>query len=127
MQQIIHLHRRHNRHCALGRQPGSYTAETEEDPRRPVCSCPITASGTLNGVHRRVATKQKTWVDARAMVEPSVEAGDWGAERSPLQLRLAVASKTGVEEAMAMVLRAQEDLNAAVQLLRTYQRSRKRS
>lgn len=119
----IHFHRRHGRSCELGRPRGSYTAETEEDSRRPACSCPIFAHGTLAGVHRKVATKQRTWLDARRMIEPCLEAGTWELPLTPLRLRLAVASSHAVEEALLKCLAAQESLVAAVSLLRDYQRS----
>jgi hypothetical protein len=48
---------------------------------------------------------------------------NWDLVRTPLRLRLAVASRTAIDDAIAMCLAANENVNAALRLLRDYQRS----
>ena len=75
---VIHLQRRHRPKCEAGHKPDSFTAEVE-DRRRAAkkCSCPIFASGTLNGGFQRVSTRARDWDKARAAVEPYLDAGSW--------------------------------------------------
>jgi hypothetical protein len=51
-----------------------------------------------------------------------MEAGSWDAIRTPLQMRYALAAKTGIEDVIAMCLTAEQTMHAAVKILRDYQR-----
>jgi site-specific recombinase XerD len=80
----LHLQRRHGRHCDAGYPLDTLTAESDERRRGAKrCTCPIFASGTLNGVFRKIGTRQRDWGQARAVVEPYCQAGSWTLELSP--------------------------------------------
>lgn len=77
----ITLQRRHGPSCAAGQKKGSYTFEPEERRRgaRP-CRCPIYACGTLNGVYRRLPTRQRDWTEAAKVLGPYLVSGRWEIE-----------------------------------------------
>jgi integrase len=68
----LNLYRRHGSNCPGGRTLHDMTYEADELRRTwRKCSCPIYASGTLNGRFKRKNTEQKTWTEAKAV------AGAW--------------------------------------------------
>ena len=74
----LHLQRRHGRRCRAGLPVDSLTNETDERRRGTKhCQCPIFASGTLNGVFRKLGTKQRDWEAAREAVAPYLAAQSW--------------------------------------------------
>src|SRR5436190_15654785 len=67
----LHLYRRHSRRCTGGHNPDHQTYESDE-LRRKIrrCSCPIYASGSLDGISKfRRNTRKNTWPEATAIAE----------------------------------------------------------
>jgi site-specific recombinase XerD len=74
----LNYHRRHSANCT-GKHPATtYTSEPEERKKGWArCKCPITASGSLGGKARRIATKQIDWHEAAAVMAPYIAANSW--------------------------------------------------
>jgi integrase len=74
----LNLQRRHGRKCPAGHPVDSLTTEADERKRGAKrCDCPIFASGTLNGLFRKLGTRHTVWDNARAGIEPYLLAGSW--------------------------------------------------
>jgi len=74
----LHLHRRHGRKCAASRPLDSLTSESDENKRgAKQCACPIFASGTLDGISKKITTRQTEWAEARRVIQPYLDAGSW--------------------------------------------------
>jgi integrase len=74
----LHYHRRHGRDCEGKHPAGTYTSEAEERKKGWTrCKCPIYASGSLDRVHRRLATKQTDWAAAAALLVPYIARNTW--------------------------------------------------
>jgi len=74
----FNLYRRHGSHCPGGRALHDRTYEADELRRNwKKCSCPIYASGTLNGQFRRKNTERTVWNEAKAVVEVWQNARSW--------------------------------------------------
>src|SRR5580704_2074554 len=76
----LNAYRRHGSHCPGGRTLHDMTYEADELRRAwKKCSCPIYASGTLDGQFKRKNTERTTWPEAKAVVAEWETAGSWGA------------------------------------------------
>jgi hypothetical protein len=65
----LDVYRRHGSPCVGGRALHDMTYETNELRRSwKKCSCPIYASGTLNGHFKRRNTERAVWPDAKTVV-----------------------------------------------------------
>jgi integrase len=74
----LNYHRCHSTDCE-GKHPAkTFTSETEEHVKGwKRCHCPIVASGTLNRVAKRKATKQTEWAAAAEVMVPYIVAKSW--------------------------------------------------
>ena len=80
----LHFQRRHGRQCSQGHTVDSLSTEADERKRGTKrCDCPIFASGTLNGVFRKLGTRRTDWNEARAAMEPYSAAGSWAPPGAP--------------------------------------------
>src|SRR5271165_902113 len=74
----LNVYRRHGSHCPGGRALHEMTYEADELRRSwKNCSCPIYASGTLNGKFKRKNTERSAWLEARTVVTGWENAGSW--------------------------------------------------
>lgn len=74
----LNFHRRHGLNCDGQHPNGTYSSEPEERKKGWTrCKCPIYASGSLDRVARRLATKQRDWKAAVEMMAPFVAANSW--------------------------------------------------
>ncbi len=75
---VLNYHRRHSENCT-GKHPAkTYTSEPEERKKGWTrCKCPIVASGSLDRVAKRMATKQTDWDAAAAVMSPYEAANSW--------------------------------------------------
>jgi hypothetical protein len=82
----LNVYRRHGSHCPGGRALHDLTYETDELRRNwKKCSCPIYASGTLNGQFKRKNTEHTRWTDAKAVVARWEGAGSWNGSAKPVE------------------------------------------
>jgi integrase len=75
----LNFHRRHSENCE-GKHPAkSYSSESDEKKKDwgKRCKCPIYASGSLNRVAKRMATKQSDWAQAAILMAPYIAANSW--------------------------------------------------
>jgi integrase len=80
----LNYHRRHGLNCPGNHPAGTYTSEPEERKKGWArCQCPIYASGSLDRVARRLATKQTDWQAARAVTAPYLAANSWNLPDTP--------------------------------------------
>ena len=74
----LSLYRRHRRDCKAGHSEELRSGEFDERKKAwKRCSCPIFASGTLAGTHRRQTTGQWEWSDAKAVAAEWEAAKGW--------------------------------------------------
>src|SRR5437868_2793414 len=74
----LNLYRRHGSHCPGGRALHDRSYEADELRRNSKkCSCPIYASGTLNGQFKRKNTERTVWSDAKRAAEEWERARSW--------------------------------------------------
>lgn len=74
----LNIYRRHGSHCPGGRTLHDMSYDADELRRSwKKCSCPIYASGTLNGRFKRKNTERTSWDDAKAIVSLWEAAGTW--------------------------------------------------
>jgi integrase/recombinase XerD len=74
----LNIYRRHGSHCPGGRALHDMTYEADELRRNwRKCSCPIYASGTLDGQFKRKNTERAAWSEAKAIVADWETAGTW--------------------------------------------------
>ena len=77
----LNLYRRHRRDCTAGHPEDSRSSDLDERRKGwKRCSCPIFASGTLQGKFRRQTTGQWEWIPAKAVVAELDKAGAWGSQ-----------------------------------------------
>src|SRR5216683_7750259 len=77
----LNLYRRHRRDCKAGHPEESRSGEFDERRKGwKRCSCPIFASGTLQGKFRRQTTGQWEWTPAKAVVAELDKLGSWNGE-----------------------------------------------
>jgi hypothetical protein len=77
----LNLYRRHRRDCKAGHPEESRSGEFDERKKGwKRCSCPIFASGTLQGKFRRQTTGQWEWTPAKAVVAELDKLGSWNGE-----------------------------------------------
>src|SRR5438552_2950771 len=82
----LNLYRRHGSHCPGGRALHDRSYEADELRRNwKKCSCPIYASGTLNGQFRRKNTERTVWSDAKGVVEEWERARWWDGSVKPAE------------------------------------------
>jgi integrase len=82
----LNYHRCHGLFCEGGHPAKTFTSEPEEHKKNwKRCKCPIVASGSLNRVHRRMATKQTDWVTAAAKMAPYLTRNSWDDPEPPPQ------------------------------------------
>src|SRR4029077_9355894 len=82
----LNLYRRHRRDCSAGHPEESRSGELDERKkswRR--CSCPIFASGTLQGKFKRQTTGHWEWTPAKTVVTEFERIGTWGKVDPPPQ------------------------------------------
>jgi integrase len=74
----LNLYRRHGSHCVGGRALHAMTYEADELRRTwKNCSCPIYASGTINGRFKRKNTERTSWDEAKPVVRAWEDSGSW--------------------------------------------------
>src|SRR5947209_19763963 len=74
----LNYHRRHGLNCVGKHAAGTYSSEPEERKKGWArCRCLIYASGSLNRVARRFATKQADWQAAAQLMAPYIAANSW--------------------------------------------------
>jgi integrase/recombinase XerD len=89
----LNAYRRHGSHCPGGRTLHDMTYEADELRRAwKKCSCPIYASGTLDGQFKRKNTERTAWPEAKAVVAEWETAGSWGAPARPPELPTVAAA-----------------------------------
>jgi integrase/recombinase XerD len=90
----LNIYRRHGSHCPGARALHDMTYETDELRRSwKKCSCPIYASGTLNGQFKRRNTERTAWPDAKTVVAEWETAASWSGLVKPTEpLATATAS-----------------------------------
>ena len=77
----LNLCRRHRRDCKAGHPEEFRSGEFEERKKGwKRCSCPIFASGTLQGKFKRQTTGQWEWTPAKAVVAELEKVGSWGGQ-----------------------------------------------
>jgi integrase len=77
----LNIYRRHRRDCKAGHPEESRSGEFDERKKGwKRCSCPIFASGTLQGKFRRQTTGQWEWTPAKAVVAELDKLGSWNGE-----------------------------------------------
>jgi integrase len=80
----LNYHRRHGLNCEGKHTAGTYTSEPEERKKGWArCHCLIYASGSLDRVARRFATKQTDWPAASALMAPYIAANSWELPNPP--------------------------------------------
>src|SRR5262249_40151068 len=90
---MLNLYRRHGRKCAAKHPEGSFTYEPDEKRRTAKkCSCPIHASGTLNGKFRRQNTRATEWNVAKQVLAPQQAVESW--DTSEMTVAVAVSDPT---------------------------------
>jgi integrase len=78
MASALNYHRCHGKNCEGGHAAKSFSSEPEERKKGWArCKCPIVASGSLDRVARRMATKQTDWAAAASVMAPYLAAGSW--------------------------------------------------
>lgn len=78
MNPTLNYHRRHGRDCDGKHAAGTYTSEPEERKKNHKrCHCPIYASGSLQYVAKRYATKRTEWSEAADLMAPYLAANSW--------------------------------------------------
>jgi integrase/recombinase XerD len=74
----LNIYRRHGSHCPGGRALHEMTYEADELRRNwKKCSCPIYASGTLNGNFKRKNTERIAWPEAKTVVSEWERSDSW--------------------------------------------------
>ena len=82
----LNTYRRHGSHCPGGRALHEMTYEADELRRSwKKCSCPIYASGTLNGQFKRKNTERTAWPEAKAIVAEWEAVGSWTGPLKPVE------------------------------------------
>ena len=77
----LNLYRRHRRDCKAAHPEEFRSGEFDERKKGwKRCSCPIFASGTLQGKFKRQTTGQWEWTPAKAVVAELEKAGSWGGQ-----------------------------------------------
>lgn len=80
----LNYHRRHVADCTGKHPEKTYSAEYEERKKGwKKCLCPITASGSLGRVAKRMATKEIEWEKAAAAMAPFIAANSWNIPGPP--------------------------------------------
>ncbi len=105
----VGLYRRHSRvpgKCTGGHEPDAQSYESDERRRGwKRCSCPIYASGTIDGQFRRVNTKQVAWSGARAVAASWEAARAWPAPAPTRPGGRVITELTGTESPNQWLLR----------------------
>jgi len=82
----LNIYRRHGSHCPGGRALHEMTYDADELRRNwKKCSCPIYASGTLNGQFKRKNTERTAWPEAKAIVAKWESAVSWNGKANPIE------------------------------------------
>jgi hypothetical protein len=82
----LNIYRRHGSYCPGGRALHDMTYEADELRRSwKKHSCPIYASGTLNGQFKRKNTERSAWPDAKAVVAEWEIASSGSGPSEPVQ------------------------------------------
>jgi integrase len=125
MTPVLNYHRCHGVHCEGGHPAKTFTSEPEERKRGWArCKCPIVASGSLDRVAKRMATKQTDWAAAAAMMAPYIAANSWdltpppptppsGVPKETPTRPTAGASDVPVKTAADAYIKAHEDARSA--------------
>lgn len=129
----LNYHRQHGRHCDAGHKHLSRSNEGQERKKGWArCKCPITASGTLGGIARTLATKQTSWEAAAKMMEPYLAADSWEPPtdpqpptKAPVPPGAPAPPETGkkgilIETAVKAYLKEHETAKSAVNTIRKY-------
>jgi len=125
----LNYHRRHGRNCEGKHPAGTYTSQSEERKKGWArCKCLIYASGSLDRIARRFATKQSDWQKAAELMAPYIAANSWRVaepaaapiqtnESDTLQDRATVAT---IEEACLAWLAAKQNRHVAGSTMKKY-------
>ncbi len=123
----LNQYRRHGSHCPGARALHQRTYEADELRRGwKKCSCPIYASGTLNGQFKRKNTERASWSDAKAIAAEWEKTGSWdGTPTSPpppqpATVEKPVATRMTLADAIKVFLTNREGAKIAPATLRKY-------
>lgn len=125
----LNYHRCHSLHCESGHPAKSFTSEAEERKKGfKRCHCPIVASGSLQRVHRRMATRQTDWALAAEAMAPYLGRDSWDDPKpspppspsgQPVEAQPKDAARwVTVEAAAKAYLKAHEDAKSADETIR---------
>lgn len=123
----LNYHRCHGLHCEGEHPAKTFTSEAEERKKNwKRCHCPIIASGSLQRIHRRMATKCTDWAAAALMMAPYIARGSWDEPEPPppapqppaLPAPAEATSGVTVEAAVKAYLKAHEDAKSADETIR---------
>jgi hypothetical protein len=101
----LNLYRRHGSNCPGGRTLHATTYESDETRRGwKNCTCPIYASGTLQGRFKRKNTERASWPDAKAVCGFWETAGQWEPKGAPTAPVPVIADHTPARTTIARAI-----------------------